>query len=404
MKSPSPSNSPFNRRNHSGPILLEDKNRSGIYIHVPFCQSKCDYCDFYSFPASSDRILHYLKNLNKELEMRSPDASSYRFETIYFGGGTPSLLGLGAIETILSSIHKYYKLAEQMEITLEVNPEQGSLDFLNGLAQAGVNRVSCGIQSTEPERLRFLGRWNQPEQYLSVLDNLQNSQIKRKNIDLMYGIPGQSKDEFYVDILKILRASPDHLSLYALTSEEETPYATRIQRGEIAPDEQVQVEIFLELPDLLAAHGFRRYEVSNYSIPGHESKHNYNGWNYLPYFGFGPGAHGFDGEYRWFNGNYEEWSKDPGQSARSLHNPLIDFPLGILRIAGGIDLNRFKVIPGEGEYVRAMGLFQKWSDMGLGHFNDSLHRRFHWKGSSLLHLDDRILEMIEVLQLEPGDS
>ena len=378
--------------------FTEAFHRGSVYIHVPFCSDKCDYCDFYSFVPSSDDFLdRYLQSLLAEIEIRARRNPEKRPGSIFLGGGTPSFLPVDFVARILEAVDLFYGIPLDCEISMEVNPEQALPGYLKGLYRAGVNRVSTGIQSFSSGILKTLGRKNDPDRYRRVLGDLMESPISRIGIDLIYGIPGQNREDVFLDVEKVLVAGVEHISLYGLTAEDGTPYARNLQGGKAgAPDEELQAELFLELPLFLKGYGFEQYEVSNYAKPGGECRHNLHGWLYGSCTGFGPGAHGFDGKFRWENPLFRVWVEDPAGAPRIEHVPALELPAGILRLTGWIPPGLFGEVPGPGAQKVVTDLFKNWNGKGAGELREE-DLSFRWNPEGLLYLDNYIFEMAEAL-------
>jgi oxygen-independent coproporphyrinogen-3 oxidase len=396
----------------SEPASIRALKGFGIYLHFPYCVQKCSYCDFHSTGLGGDSVAQgdlrrYFNAIEEELNFRLDRFSSLPVTSIYFGGGTASLLPVGYVAELLSLFSKHLPF-EDPEITLEGNPEQLTAPYLAGIAGAGINRVHAGIQSFHPGSLTALNRHFDPVRYAAIIDDLASSPISNWGIDLMYGIPGQSRSQFIEDLERAVGANPSHLSLYSLTVEEETPYARRIERGVAKPPAEVlQGDLFEALPSRLADSGYRQYEVSNYARPGYESRHNLQYWLYRPYLGLGPGAHGFTGTERYSN------KRLPVREGRfsieyEPHNPSIELPLGFLRITVPFRINRFvEMIRANGlvsdgtYYTNIVNLFNTWIKRGFAVRADG--DLFQWNGEGLKFLDDRVSEMVEILEL-PGDE
>lgn len=251
----------------------------------------------------------FIQTLKQEIE------SSRRYTTIedqiyslYFGGGTPSLLSLKEVEDIMTSVRENFKVSSQAEVTFEMNPDDVSADYLSGLSRIGINRISMGVQTFNPERLKFMNRAHSREEALRCLELLQLSPIKSFNVDLIYGNPGQDIEDLSIDVHTLLRFNPPHISAYSLTIEPRTRLGTLNKKGllKVADDDTVAHHIDF-LVDTLSEQGIERYEVSNYSRHGYEARHNSAYWNHINYLGFGPGAHSFlwdedhRGARRWKN-------------------------------------------------------------------------------------------------------
>lgn len=262
----------------------------GLYIHVPFCRRKCPYCDFYS-EAKRPSEREFTKLILTELSLISPEFS--QFPTVYFGGGTPSVLPPSSFEAVLSKVGQF------SEVTVEFNPEDATTGKLKELKEAGVNRISLGIQSLSDRALTALGRRNRERDNLKALENAL-SVFSNVSVDLIYGAPGQKPEEFLKDLERITAYPVKHISLYALTVYEGTPFFEMVEKGQVElPSEEEVREAYYGAVELLKSRGFTHYEISNFAIKGFESKHNLIYWRLENYLGLGPSAASFrDGVYR----------------------------------------------------------------------------------------------------------
>jgi oxygen-independent coproporphyrinogen-3 oxidase len=272
----------------------------GLYIHVPFCETKCGYCDFYSVTSLSD-IPEYIKAVLEEISLYSHDFKC--FDTIYIGGGTPSLLSCSALSEILAQARDTFSIAADAEITVEVNPADAHPHFLTSLRRTGVNRLNLGIQSFDESILRFLDRRHTPRQALESIAQTRSAGFNNIGLDLIYGIPDQSLLSWKDTLSLALSFEPEHLSCYQLSLEGDTPLGRRHQNGEFAlPDEDGQVDFFMTTADILEDAGYLHYEVSNFARDEScKSRHNQKYWRHIPYLGIGPAAHSFFSERRWWN-------------------------------------------------------------------------------------------------------
>ena len=263
----------------------------GIYIHIPFCRSKCDYCDFYSLSGREDRMDDYQKALLAHLKETAVVAGAYPVDTIYFGGGTPSFYGDKRLREILACIKKYYKVEPDAEITTEANPDSISFFSALKLRRAGFNRISLGMQSACPEELKAINRIHTAKQTDEAVSACKKAGFKNLSLDLIYGLPGQTEESWKQSVEHALSLIPQHLSCYGLKVEEGTPLAGRVEAGELLPDDDMQADLYLWTVGRLERAGYPQYEISNFAKPGYESKHNLRYWLTKPYIGFGPGAH-----------------------------------------------------------------------------------------------------------------
>ena len=263
----------------------------GIYIHIPFCRSKCDYCDFYSLAGREDWMDAYQKALLAHIAETAPLAQGIPVDTIYFGGGTPSFYGDKRLRELLAAIRKQFQVAENAEITLEANPDSVDLKSLRRLRKAGFNRISMGMQSACPEELAAIHRPHTAKQVDEAVAAAKKARFKNLSLDLIYGLPGQTMDSWKATVEHALSLIPQHLSCYGLKVEEGTPLAARVAEGEQLPDDDTQADLYLWTVGRLQRAGLPQYEISNFAKPGFESRHNLRYWLTKPYIGFGPGAH-----------------------------------------------------------------------------------------------------------------
>ena len=263
----------------------------GLYVHIPFCRQKCSYCDFYSLPHSEEKMDAYTAALVRHLEEVAPQAAAHVVDTVYIGGGTPTYLGAARLKTILTAIRKRYRLSHDAEITVEANPDSAcDVKALRTLHRAGVNRVSLGVQSADDALLRRIGRIHTFDQVKQAAQAIRKAGIRNLSMDLIYGLPGQTLDQWLDTLAEVLALDPQHISCYGLKLEEGTPLYLRREQ-ETFPDDDQQAEMYLSAVDTLAQHGYEQYEISNFAQPGYESRHNLKYWTLGEYAGFGPGAH-----------------------------------------------------------------------------------------------------------------
>ncbi len=271
-----------------------------LYIHVPFCKQKCAYCDFLSAPADEETIHRYVRALQRELMLRCRQAAGYEVISIFFGGGTPSLIDARYIEEILDVIRHYYSLAADCEISLELNPGTAKKESMRQYHQMGINGLSIGLQSVDNGLLKALGRIHLYEDFLHTFDLARHAGFHNINVDLMSGIPGQSLEDWQTSLEKVVRLRPTHISAYGLIVEEGTPFyeaygadEERRSRGEeplYLPSEETERAMYALTGHFLAYHGYAQYEISNYAKPGYECRHNIGYWVGRAYLGFGIGA------------------------------------------------------------------------------------------------------------------
>ena len=266
-------------------------DKLGIYIHIPFCRSKCDYCDFYSLAGREDRMDSYQKALLAHIKETAPLAHDIPVDSIYIGGGTPSYYGAKRLKELLGVVHKLYKVEKDAEVTVECNPDSVDLKSLKILRKAGVNRLSLGMQSASACELERIHRIHTPQQVDEAASAARKAGFTNLSLDLIYGLPGQTMDSWKATVEHALSLIPQHLSCYGLKVEEGTPLAARVAEGEILPDDDQQADLYLWTVGRLERAGYPQYEISNFAKPGFASRHNLRYWLTQPYIGFGPGAH-----------------------------------------------------------------------------------------------------------------
>ena len=292
----------MNQQNHIDP--------PGLYVHIPFCRTKCFYCNFYS-TTSIDRINPFLNALF--IEMNLYGSSWNRFDTLYIGGGTPSLLTMKQFSDVLSHIRETFRFTENPEITVEINPADMNLNDLKSLRSMGVNRISVGVQSFNDDILAFLGRRHTGSQAHRSIADARRAGFENIGLDLMYGIPGQDIPSWAETLEETISYEPEHLSCYQLTLEDDTPLGKRRRMGEfLLPDEDRQYDFFMRTSTILGDAGYVHYEVSNFARNKNlVSRHNSKYWNHTPYLGLGPAAHSLAENRRWWNkGSLTEYLAD----------------------------------------------------------------------------------------------
>ena len=346
---------------------------AGIYIHIPFCAVKCIYCDFYSITDRENSIPRFINAIVKEIETCTVDVSNWKLETIFIGGGTPSLLNGRNIESILNALERKYNLAQKKEWTMEANPGEAPLERLKDFRSLGINRLSMGVQSLEPDLLKFLTRIHSANQVFETYEHAHNAGFENINCDLIYSMPGQSWEIWERDLLRVLDLKPEHISAYTLTLEKGTELYQFVKKGQVTmPEEDQTGEWFLKTHGILNSHGYSAYEISNFAKPGMECRHNLHYWRIHPYLAFGPSAHGVDGSNRWGNvrsldqyltqiesGNTLISMKE-SLTQKNLTNELIGFGL---RMNEGIDLAQIPERYLNQFNTNLESARQKWSDV-----------------------------------------
>ena len=331
-------------------------NELGIYIHIPFCKQKCYYCDFVSYSNKCSEVKEYIESLKKEIE--EFDFSNYKVTSIYIGGGTPSYIDSIYIVEILSELKEKLKCNliefKDIEITIEVN--QGTVDTkkLNDYKKSGINRLSIGLQSTKNDILKKIGRIHTYQEFLEIYKLARETGFKNINIDLMIGIPGQKIGDLKNTLQDIIKLEPEHISVYSLIIEENTPIEKMLENGEIKlPDEDLERNMYWYVKNTLELNGYNHYEISNFAKLGKESRHNLNCWNQEEYIGFGVAAHSYLNDIRFSNTiNVEEYiqhiennRKEENiqiEESQSLEDKKNEFMMLGFRKIQGVDIARFK--------------------------------------------------------------
>ncbi|MCZ8354154.1 MAG: radical SAM family heme chaperone HemW [Cyclobacteriaceae bacterium] len=274
---------------------------AGIYLHIPFCKQACYYCDFH-FSTQVDYKEKMVAAIIDEIRLRTEYLQLQKIESIYFGGGTPSLLTVQELELILNSIHKNFTISENPEITLEANPDDLSLSYLKLIRQFGINRLSIGIQTFDDSYLKKMNRAHNHASALQVLPDAREAGFENISIDLMYALPNQSQAQWLTDLNQAIQLKPEHISAYTLTIEPKTVFGVQKEKGKLSvPDEDTAATFFETLQEELKKNGYLQYEVSNFCLPHFYSKHNSSYWLQKHYLGVGPSAHSYNGVSRQFN-------------------------------------------------------------------------------------------------------
>ena len=273
---------------------------AGLYVHIPFCSSRCVYCGFYSTTGLTLRE-RYVDALCQEMSTR-PLTEGESIGTIYLGGGTPSQLSIAQLQKIFLYIYKVYKIADGAEVTMEVNPDDVTPEFAKALQQLPINRVSMGAQTFNDERLHFLCRRHSSAQVHEAVETLRQAGVQNISIDLMYGFPNQTLEEWQADISQALQLNVEHISTYSLMYEEGTPLYRLLEQGKVAEiDEELERKMYFTLIKSLESAGYEHYEISNFARKGYRSRHNSSYWKGIPYIGIGAAAHSFDIQTRSWN-------------------------------------------------------------------------------------------------------
>ena len=270
----------------------------GVYVHIPFCKRKCDYCDFISYSGKDAKIQEYIETVKKEIELQKIKSE---ITTIYIGGGTPSYIDSKYIKEIVAEIRKK-NVSTNAEITIEVNPGTVSLEKLQDYKDAGINRLSIGLQSAENELLKQIGRIHSFEQFLETYEMARKVGFKNINVDLMLGLPNQKIKDLKNSLEKVIEIHPEHISVYSLIVEDGTPIANKIASGELElPEEETERNMYWYVKNTLELKGYKHYEISNFAQKGYESVHNLNCWRQKEYIGIGVAAHSYRDITRYSN-------------------------------------------------------------------------------------------------------
>ena len=332
--------------------------RLGIYVHIPFCARKCNYCDFYSLASDEDEKKNYIEALKREIkEVAKKVSTDYEVYTIYFGGGTPSIIKADYIKEVLDVIMSHFRIYEDdfyPEITIECNPKTVDMDKLSIYKEAGINRISLGLQSTDNDELKLLGRIHTYEDFLESYEMVRSTGFKNVNIDLMSAIPNQKIKTYEKSLNEIIRLNPEHISSYSLIIEEGTPFFKKYSEDaplfKDLPSEDEDREMYALTSEKLGKSGYERYEISNYAKEGFYSRHNTSYWDRVPYLGFGVGASSFFENERYKNmANLKEYIKKAGTedireeiTKLNLNDAMSEFMFLGLRKTAGVSKSEFK--------------------------------------------------------------
>ncbi len=275
---------------------------AGVYVHIPFCASRCSYCDFFSTLQLADAGTSYVEAVVAEAHLRRGELCGTQVKTLYLGGGTPSQLPLPLLSRLIDGLRESLDLSVVEEFTVEANPDDVTPEWCAAVAALGVNRVSMGVQSFEDPILRLIGRRHTARQAMDAVANLREAGISNISIDLIFGLPGQTVASWTASVGQAIALKPQHISAYGLTYEEGTRLWHQRERGEVVevPEEQC-LEMYRILVDELQAAGYEHYEISNFALPGYHSRHNSSYWDDTPYLGLGAAAHSYDGTVRRYN-------------------------------------------------------------------------------------------------------
>ncbi len=273
----------------------------GLYLHIPFCRSKCLYCDFCSFPRPrAETVSQYVRALCADLTRRAPECKAYTVDTVFFGGGTPTVLPAGELCELLNTVAMHYRLAPDAEICAECNPATADKAYFAEMLRVGFNRLSIGLQSTHEDELRALGRLHDLDGFVRTFAQAREAGFANIGADLMMGIPHQTPESYLASVERLAALAPEHISAYCLSVEKETPFG-RMGDRLLLPDEESTRKMYFSGTQALAAHGYAQYEISNFARKGYRSRHNLKYWSCEEYLGFGPAAYSDFGGARFGN-------------------------------------------------------------------------------------------------------
>ena len=329
--------------------IMENK-KLGIYLHIPFCIKKCAYCDFCSFPGTDEQTHQsYVDTLCRDIEKRGELCRDRIADTVYFGGGTPTLLSTAQFSQIFEALHKSFNIDAKAEITSECNPATANLEYFKKLRSLGVNRISFGMQSAHDAELEALGRVHRSADFKKAFFEARNAGFENISADVMFGIPNPTRESFKGTLKELIDIHPEHISAYGLILEEGTPFFAN-QKNLVLPDEETEYTMYADAVSILAEHGYERYEISNFALPGRESHHNMKYWMCDEYVGLGVSAHSFLNGKRSFapscldtyvGGLFEEGSEEISES-----EAIGEYVMLAMRTARGVEenvfFNRFK--------------------------------------------------------------
>lgn len=348
---------------------------AGIYLHIPFCRKKCTYCDFHfstTFEPYRDKMI---RSLEKEIELRKDYLDDQTIETIYFGGGTPSVLNEDELVRLLNKIRTLFKVSANVEVTLEANPDDFTQEKVMEWKKAGVNRLSIGIQSFREKDLQWMNRSHNVEQSYEAVKMAQSAGITNITIDLIYGLPEMMMKEWEEQVETAVKLGVNHISAYCLTVEQNTALHHFVNRGTIIPaGEDQQADEFRKLVEILKDKGFEQYEISNFAIPGFESRHNSAYWKGINYLGIGPSAHSFNGVSRMWNvANNQRYLKGvegglPENEIEELthEDRFNELLLTGLRTVYGVELNRLiGILTPEEAFYKTLHDYEKSGDIEI---------------------------------------
>lgn len=371
---------------------------AGLYIHIPYCHSKCFYCDFFSTPRISDMEC-YVDALITELSLRKNEVPD-SYSTVYIGGGTPSILPVNLLTKIIRYVADFIDVSKLEEFTIEANPEDITKEWCNSISRLGISRVSMGIQSFDDNELKTVNRRHNSETVFNAINILRDANISEISGDLIYGLPNQSQESWEHSLSNLLTLDLPHFSAYLLSYEPKTRLSVMRDQGLVEEaSEDLVCKMYNHLIKAASIKGYQHYEISNFSKPGHKAVHNTNYWRNLPYLGIGVSAHSFDGKVRRFNGiNIRDYIKKissrqlfyeiENETAKERHN---DYIIVSLRTSDGINLKQYRTLWGDDFYNRLLTLSLQFISKGQMILSDN---HLSIAESSMLISDRIMIELI----------
>ena len=342
----------------------------GLYFHIPFCRSRCAYCDFHSAVAKPDAQAEYVNALIAATERMRPKAADYTVDTVYFGGGTPSVLAAEQFSRLMASVRRY-PLVSDAELTAEANPAPLDPGLLRVWQAEGINRVSFGMQSAVDGELKIIGRRHRRDDMAAAVSAARAAGIENISLDLMLGLPGQTAESARISLETALSLNPTHLSVYCLKLEDGTALARMVDAGRVTlPDDEEVAELYLACAETLVRRGFEHYEISNFARPGYRSRHNMRYWQRAEYLGFGPAAHSFFGGDRFYFPADTQCFVDSvrvgrlNQIADDPADPIEETLILALRLADGLDLAAFAALAGQETAEKIGACLEKFTQSG----------------------------------------
>lgn len=319
---------------------------SMIYVHIPFCVKKCDYCDFTSFVCDEESKRAYFESLYRQIEIESESVENLSIDSVFVGGGTPSSVNEKYIYKLFEKLRDRFNVSDDPEITIEVNPGTVTKEKLSVYKEAGINRISIGLQSTDDAELKLLSRVHDYEGFLHSYELVRNAGFENVNIDIMSALPTQTRSSYLNTLKRVVSLKPAHISAYSLIIEEGTPFYERYKDGKDLPDEETDREMYHDTKAFLKENGYERYEISNYAKPGFECKHNMGYWTRKPYLGFGIAAASFYDENRYLMHSdlkrYSDGDFEKEVTKLSKDDAMAEFMFLGLRLTSGVSKKKFE--------------------------------------------------------------